>query len=336
MHVHIAPVGFTREPILKVISVLPGIDALYLLHTDGDVSHATAEAIRDTVSCMIPRVELRVIPFSDFMGIVSVIYGIYEGTKGRDTRYSVNITGGTNLMAAATCYSSYYIRAKIYYSLNGPGPIDDQVIEITAPKAVDVSGYKDLTKDILRYVLRCRNEGVQVTNTDVASAFGINKQKAGYHIRILVEDGLLEKDSFSERGRVDGRKNALVLTAQGVMIANTIRRRRESQLATSLPWLVSLMDFILLFTLPSTSTPWVLSISPSSSSILRWYEEFCLSTSNLALMPAVVISSPLWVSSRMYPRMSTVLPLMRCRSGVLGVGIHTSCSAADLSGSRST
>lgn len=61
-----------------------------------------------------------------------------------------------------------------------------------------------------------------------------------------------------------------------------------------------------------------------------------MSTSNLALMPAVVISSPLWVSSRMYPRMSAVLPLMRCRSGVLGVGIHTSCSAADLSGSRST
>ena len=217
MHVHIAPVGFSKEPILKVISMIPGIDSLFLLHTANDDSRRTAEEIRDSVSCMIPRVSLRTIPFSDFMGIVSV------DTNGKDSEYSVNITGGTNLMAAATCYSSYYIRAKIYYSLNSEGPIDSQVIEITAPKAVDVSGYKGMTKDILRYVFDCRNSGDPVTSTQIASRFGINKQKVGYHVKILVEDGLLEKCPYiNDKGVVDARKNSLRLTAQGVMIANTI------------------------------------------------------------------------------------------------------------------
>lgn len=224
MHVHIAPVGFSREPIMKVISKVSGIDRLFLLHTSDDGSRGTAEGIRDALSGMIPSITLRTIPFSDFMGIVSTIYGIYEGTKSNGTVYSVNITGGTNLMAAATCYSSYYIHARIYYSLNSANlPIDQQVIEVNAPSAVDVSGYKDLTKDILRLLLRRRNEGVPVTSTDIASTFGINKQKVGYHIRILVDDGLLTKTDYSlGDGRVDGRRNALVLTSQGVMIANTL------------------------------------------------------------------------------------------------------------------
>ena len=84
-------------------------------------------------------------------------------------------------------------------------------------------GYKDLTKDILRMLLKRRNEGVPVTSTDIASTFGINKQKVGYHIRILVDDGLLMKTDYTlGDGKVDGRRNALVLTSQGVMIANTL------------------------------------------------------------------------------------------------------------------
>lgn len=222
MHIHIAPVGFSREPVLKVISRLPGIDSLYLLHTDNPVSLDTARSIRDTVSCMIPSINLISIPFSDFMRIVATIYSIFEDTKAKDAEFSVNITGGTNLMAAAVCYSSYYIRAKIYYSLNSTDPIESQVIEINAPKAVDVSGYRDLTREILLYMLECRRSDVTVTNSDISSRFGINKQKAAYHVKILAHDGLLEKRAFVEGGVPDARRNALVLTAQGVMIANTL------------------------------------------------------------------------------------------------------------------
>ena len=223
MHVHITPVGFSREPILKVISKLSGIDALFLLHTNNDESRRTAEDIRDSMSCMIPHIVLRTIPFSDFMGIVSVIYGIHEEMRSPDTGFSVNITAGTNLMAAATCYSSYYIGARMFYSLNSDDPIDKQVIEITAPRAVDVSGYSDLTREILGFMAECRSNGSVVTNSLVSSRFGINKQKANYHVRILLDDGLVEKRGYVDaNGRTDGRRVELVLTPQGVMIADTL------------------------------------------------------------------------------------------------------------------
>ena len=61
---------------------------------------------------MIPDVRLRVIPLLDFMGIVQVIYDIRDEMEGRDVEFSINITGGTNLIAAAAWYSSYYIRAQ--------------------------------------------------------------------------------------------------------------------------------------------------------------------------------------------------------------------------------
>ena len=49
MHVHIAPVGFSRDPIMKVISKVSGIDRLFLLHTSDDGSRGTAEGIRDAL-----------------------------------------------------------------------------------------------------------------------------------------------------------------------------------------------------------------------------------------------------------------------------------------------
>ena len=83
MHVHIAPVGFSKEPIMKVISKVSGVDSLFLLHTSNDESKNTAQDIRDALSSMIPSITLRTIPFSDFMAIVSSIYRIYEETKSK-------------------------------------------------------------------------------------------------------------------------------------------------------------------------------------------------------------------------------------------------------------
>ena len=173
---------------------------------------------------MIPDVRLRVIPLLDFMGIVQVIYDIRDEMEGRDVEFSINITGGTNLIAAAACYSSYYIRAQIYYSVRGEegDPVESQVIRVEAPKAIDVTRYKDLTKDILSYILRMSNDHRQVTKTMIASEFGITKQKVGYHTGILEKDGLLRQVEFMNGDRVDSRRSELVLTPQGVMVARNL------------------------------------------------------------------------------------------------------------------
>lgn len=224
LKVHIATVGSSREPILKVIRCIPGIDVLYLLHTSGGLSEESARGIGEWIRGMIPDVRLRMIPLLDFMGIVQVIYDIRDEMEGRDVEFSINITGGTNLIAAAACYSSYYIRAQIYYSVRGEegDPVESQVIRVEAPKAIDVSRYKELTRDILAYILRMSNENRQVTKTMIASEFGITKQKVGYHTGILEKDSLLKQVEYMNGDRVDSRRSELVLTPQGVMVARNL------------------------------------------------------------------------------------------------------------------
>ena len=203
---------------------MPGIDVLYLLHTAGGESQASAEHVRDWITAMIPDVRLRVIPFSDFMGIVQVIYDIYDEMKGRDVEFSINITGGTNLITAAACYSSYYIRAQIYYALRGEegSTVDQQIIKVEAPKAIDVEKYKPLTRDILKYILKNFNSKEQVSKSMIADEFGITKQKVGYHTGILEADGLVQQTEFKVEGKVDNRRSQLVLTPQGVMVARNL------------------------------------------------------------------------------------------------------------------
>lgn len=173
---------------------------------------------------MIPDVRLRVIPFSDFMGIVQVIYDVYDEMKGKDVEFSINITGGTNLITAAACYSSYYIRAQIYYALRGEegSTIDEQIIRVEAPKAIDVEKYKDLTKKILKFILEMFNRDEPVTKSMISEEFGITKQKVGYHTGILEDDGLIQQTEFKVDGKVDNRRSQLVMTPQGVMVARNL------------------------------------------------------------------------------------------------------------------
>lgn len=173
---------------------------------------------------MISDVRLRTIPLLDFMAIVQVIYDIRDEMDDKDVEFSINITGGTNLIAAAACYSSYYIRAQIYYSVKGEDgdPIESQVIRVEAPKAVDVSRYKGITCDILMFMLRMSDKREKVTKTLIANEFGITKQKAGYHTGILERDGLIRQVEFINGDKVDCRRSELVLTPQGVMVARNL------------------------------------------------------------------------------------------------------------------
>ncbi len=158
------------------------------------------------------------------MGIVQVIYDIYDEMKGKDVEFSINITGGTNLITAAACYSSYYIRAQIYYALRGEegSTVDQQIIKVEAPKAIDVEKYKPLTKDILKFILEGTNKNEQITKSLIADEFNITKQKVGYHTGILETDGLIRQTEFKLDGKVDNRRSQLVLTPQGVMVARNL------------------------------------------------------------------------------------------------------------------
>ena len=217
MHVHIATVGTSTAPVLKVINAISGIDKLYLLHTDGSLN--CAEEIRVLCKDMIDEIHLIKVPISDFMMIVNAIYGIHREEYQKGVDFSINITGGTNLMTAAACYSSYYIRAKMYYSNKVEGSVKEQVIEVEAPKAIDVSNYNELTRKILRYILSEVDQGNRVSNVNIADHFSASRQIVSYHIKLLTADGLITQEDYTANGKKNGRMKNIRLTPNGTMIA---------------------------------------------------------------------------------------------------------------------
>ena len=66
-------------------------------------SRLLAEKIEKDYEHSIRSIVTRRIPMFDFQGIVQNVFGIYQEERGPKVDFSVNITGGTNLMAAALC-----------------------------------------------------------------------------------------------------------------------------------------------------------------------------------------------------------------------------------------
>ena len=220
MHIHITTVGLNPTPIKKVLDGLKGIDQLFLLHTEG--SKQVAEDVKKDYERPYRQVFLKQIPMSDFMGIVKIIYNIYEESRGKNVEFSINITSGTNLMTAAICYSAYYIRAKIYYALETDASLEEQIIEVKAPKAIDTEHFRPFTKNVLRYLLECNDAHISVTNSKLAAHFEVNPQTMGYQIRLLKSYGLIETGEYFEESVIDTRCKRILLTDNGVMIATHI------------------------------------------------------------------------------------------------------------------
>lgn len=238
-HIHIATVGDHEAMIYKVFNHLSDIDRMYLLYTvddeyaiyleDKDKYFNKAKAIRDELCNLCPDIILKPIRLEDFMGVIQTIYAIAR-ENGTEPRYSINITGGTKLMSAAAYYSAYYIRADVYYSQRiddkdgNPIPSLTKVIEIDAPKAVNLRGYTKLQKEILKFVEKYESGQLDTSdfvykdvlaNVDIANHLKTNKQNISNNLKSLVAKGLLEKE-------VEGRNNSIRLTPHGVMIARYI------------------------------------------------------------------------------------------------------------------
>ena len=217
MHIHIATAGQAVEPVIKAFNAIPGIDKVYIL-ISGAFSES-AHVLEDFFSRAMVDVEVRTISGFDFQSIVDTIYSIFRDEGNRNT-FSINITGGTNLMAAAACSTAFFVGAKICYVLRDPEKsASEQLIWIPTPRTPDLHRIKGKTQDILRYVLECQED--ILTASMISDAFGLNKQTVSYHLRVLEEEGLLEKVRGVESGgRTNNRVNSIKLTGQGRLVAS--------------------------------------------------------------------------------------------------------------------
>lgn len=220
MHVQIAMMGEATEPVSKAFQAL-GFDKLYLL-----CSRRYQDSIEKVTSALIPfsvTVGVEYVSGFDFQEIVNAIYRVYERENSRDTVFSINITGGTNMMAAASCSCAFFIGATIYYVMRGDGPVKDQVVRIPTPKTPNMAALKPETRDILRYILKETEAKNPVTTSKLMARFDRTKQSLNHQIKILRDEGLVENSiGLTPDGKPDRRYRTIILTQQGRLIASWI------------------------------------------------------------------------------------------------------------------
>ena len=224
MHVHIASLGAKKEPVLKGINAIQGIDKVYLLTSEKFAS--VSDEVMTVCKSMCMDTETVIVSGFKFQEITEAINRIYTDNYTKRTKFSINITGGTNLMAAAACSCAFLIGADIYYvQWNEELSISEQLEKIPMPYSPNLGSIKGKTNDILQFIYDESEKG-PVSNTTIISKFNIDNQNSGYHLRKLEGEKLITitKGFKEESGKVDNRKNTVELTAQGRMVALWMRR----------------------------------------------------------------------------------------------------------------
>ena len=217
MHIHIATFGNGKEPVLRTVNSISGIDVAYLLHTR---EHACdASSVADMLGNLGIQTYTIQIDGEDFQEIVTAIYSIFERHRNPGAEFSINVSGGTNLMSAATGSCAFFIGASIYNASLRDGKWT--VTKVPAPKIRDFSNLSFKAVSILLFIEEMTRSGKAVCNKDVSNRFDVQKQNSGYYLNMLSDLGLIEisKGYRTESGKLDKRRNSITITGQGRLIA---------------------------------------------------------------------------------------------------------------------
>ncbi len=225
MHIHIASVGSATEGVVVGFNKISSIDRVHLL-ASRDRRHS-AEDLAKRFAGLGIECRVTLVSGFDFQEIVDAIYGIYgENAGSSDVRYTINITGGTNLMAAAACSTAFFIRAEIYYVMydreraergEPQEPIEKRVVSVPVPKIPNVNGLGPVTREILEYILD--NDGPDLTSVEVAEAFGKSRMALKHHTDILKKEGIITVEKWERNNRL----SKISLTREGRMVAGWVK-----------------------------------------------------------------------------------------------------------------
>ncbi|MBE6519923.1 MAG: MarR family transcriptional regulator [Thermoplasmata archaeon] len=223
MHIHIATIGSSKEPVLKAFQAL-GFDRMYLLYS-GRFSKE-AEDVRESLRPFSVEVELVEVDAFEFQSVVDAIFSVCEKSRGKGTKISINITGGTNLMAAAACSCAFFVGATIYYvKWDDSKPVKDQVVEIPTPRTPDLNSLGAMTRKVFREICDASSDGGFTTCSAIAFKLKMTKQNASHHVGILEKEGLVQRAEDPE----DSRQKNIKPTKQGYLIASWLDLREYIQ-----------------------------------------------------------------------------------------------------------
>ena len=214
------------DQILTSLRHFAGISKLYILHSPNSDRFPFEDFARDLVARLADvkfcEVELRVIDAFEMQSVIDEILRIAE-SEGQSKIY-VNVTGGTNMMAAAAAIAAFSIGANGYYVLDerriiasGKSPI----VELPMP-AIRIT--KGLEGTQLRVLRRIAEQNGKISSADIKSDLKISAQTLSYHIGQLRKKGHISTSRgvrFEERRDiVDSRYLVVEITKAGRLVTN--------------------------------------------------------------------------------------------------------------------
>lgn len=213
MEVHISTVGLTKEPIFHGMNAYP-VDKLILLHSNDDKSKENSHEIAKVAEKMEIICEVQEVDAFDLENVLITIMDFHK--KHKQDNLSINLTGGTKVMASAALLSGYILGVRIYYILDGSieknqgKGIKELTIELPVPKT-NIDDLEETQRNILSYVYQ-ENGLLERANTAIHEALKITKQNASYHLKQLNDKELISLT-------IDGRNKIVKLTNTGKLFA---------------------------------------------------------------------------------------------------------------------
>jgi len=220
MHVHIAMMGDSKEGVVKGFKAIAGIDKLYIIHGNKPSICEAVEGVMREIGALGCKCSDYTISGFDLQEVVDAVCEIYNREYSKGTSFSINITGGTNVMSAGAATGAMITGIPMYYVLfpkEGPElPLNEAVRSVPTPKIPNVSALNGSQRKILAYLRDSTTEEEHLSNKAISEGTGISEVMVGRNIAYLESEKLVETE---RRKSGDSRYKVVKLTREGRMVA---------------------------------------------------------------------------------------------------------------------
>ena len=164
MKIFISPIGKTTEHVKTWLAEESGVQILWLIHSKKDKTDfpKIAKKLKTDLKSAYPRLKIKLKSIDSAFEIDPTMDAISEiihkemddGNALLKSEFTLNITGGTNVMAAATMISATWYGTKAHYVLEPQtdDPNDKQYVLDLPVKTLGTARTKDIQLKILKII----------------------------------------------------------------------------------------------------------------------------------------------------------------------------------------
>lgn len=196
---HIIPIGEFYEPCLPGLhQEMPCHKVVLLNGFDGDGEEGDGNKyrkcenqVRQAISGLIDDIETIEISVYDYQSIIKTILGLDNRLKkdNRNPKYYINITSGTNIVAAALTTVAHFINAELYYILDTRERKYENGEEVKRFPVLQIPDLSELGKQHKAVFLTvCEHS---LSNSELSDKLNCSKPRLRYYTRSLESWGLI-------------------------------------------------------------------------------------------------------------------------------------------------